>query len=463
MNFLLGMFVNAQQDFKEEAIRRKVEEEVLQKADLDQELRNKVEGELGRMRRHTYMLIFVLSLVSVAIVSVLHHYYHDDKESEAFIKNEFMYLVAFGVLVSGIFAGLMVHWLANHTIKHLHEYKLQSTSYGVLMRDIVNFGWSVSPQLAFIVQDTDKAALHIVERVGSLAQTAHKLVEYLNKAQLGSNDMEQTMSARSESTSQVVERLSDRMHSDQEKIHMLMESLHAMIGKVGVITEIAAKTNMLALNAAIEAARAGESGRGFAVVAAEVRSLAKGTAAVAKEIGATMEDARKILGESSGHEHRKNAASDLLAAQEVLGTVRRVAEGYADMQQFYKTLMSVMMEYNTSLAKDLADVLGDVQFQDVVRQTIERMEDVTGKHISLMEEMAEMIEQGDWSHAHMDAIHEQFEQLQQEYTQEERVHQHVDVDGNYERFNTTADADAGGGGGGTSGASDGGGPRIELF
>lgn len=455
------MFVNAQQDFKEEAIRRKVEEEVLGKEDLDQELRHRIESELARMRRHTYALIFVLSLVSVAFVSVVHHYYHNDTESAAFIKNEFMYLVGFGILVSGAFTGLIVHWLANHTIKHLTEYKLQSVRYGLLVRDIVNFGWSVSPQLAFIVQDTDQAALHIVERVGSLAKTAHKLVDYLNNAQLGSNDMEQAMSARSESTSQVVERLSERMHTDQEKIHMLMESLHAMIGKVGVITEIAAKTNMLALNAAIEAARAGEAGRGFAVVAAEVRSLAKGTATVAKEIGATMEDARKILGESSGHEHKKNAATDLLAAQEVLGTVRRVAEGYADMQQFYKTLMSVMMEYNTSLAKDLADVLGDVQFQDVVRQTIERMENVTGKHIALMEEMAEMIEQGDWSHAHMDTIHEQFEQLQQEYTQEERVHQHVDADGNYERFNATSPDAAGGSSAGS--ASDSSGPRIELF
>lgn len=454
MNFLLGMFVNAQQDFKEDAIRRKVEEEVLGKEDLDQELRHKVEFELTRMRRHTHVLISVLSLVSIAFVSVL-YYFHDS--TSALLESDFIYLVAFGIFASGGFAGLVVHWLANHTIKHLHEYKLQSVSYGVLMRDLVNFGWSVSPQLAFIVQDTDQAAQHIVERVGSLAKTAHKLVDYLNNAQLGSSDMEQNMSTQAASTNQVVERLSERMHSDQEKIHMLMESLHAMIGKVGVITEIAAKTNMLALNAAIEAARAGEAGRGFAVVAAEVRSLAKGTATVAKEIGATMLDARKILGDGSSHEHKKNAATDLLAAQEVLGTVRRVAEGYADMQQFYKTLMSVMMEYNTSLASDLADMLGDVQFQDVVRQTIERMENVTGKHIALMEEMAEMIEQGDWKHTHMEAIHEQFEQLQQEYTQEERVHQHVDADGNFERFNATADAPS------TSGASGGGGPRIELF
>lgn len=77
------------------------------------------------------------------------------------------------------------------------------------------------------------------------------------------------------------------------------ESSRKIVNTVGMIHEIAFKTNILALNAAVEAARAGEHGRGFAVVAAEVRTLAGKSATAAKEIEAIIADSAATVATGS--------------------------------------------------------------------------------------------------------------------------------------------------------------------
>ena len=110
---------------------------------------------------------------------------------------------------------------------------------------------------------------------------------------------------------------------------------------VGIITSIAAKTNMLALNATIEAARAGEAGRGFAVVAGEVKSLASQTASATEQITKRVGDLQQgMVRAVEGIEHIAGSIVELDASGRTIGSAterqvtisQRLAEAVRDIE-----------------------------------------------------------------------------------------------------------------------------------
>jgi methyl-accepting chemotaxis protein len=112
-----------------------------------------------------------------------------------------------------------------------------------------------------------------------------------------SNDMQQAFGSAQRGNAVIVQAVAT--------MQTTAEACRRIADTVGMIDEIAFKTNILALNAAVEAARAGEHGRSFAVVAAEVRELAGKSATAAKEIAAligssvdAVERGSKLVGEA---------------------------------------------------------------------------------------------------------------------------------------------------------------------
>jgi methyl-accepting chemotaxis protein len=128
-----------------------------------------------------------------------------------------------------------------------------------------------------------------------------------------------------------------------EQNHQTMEQLNKMSteigGILGMIGEIADKTNLLALNASIEAARAGEHGRGFAVVADEVKKLAESTKKATDEIHHVVTDFQRDTRIMQG-----NSDTMLEMGQQVQSSVEQMHKSFSGFAEQAK-LTSNSVEY----------------------------------------------------------------------------------------------------------------------
>jgi methyl-accepting chemotaxis protein len=115
------------------------------------------------------------------------------------------------------------------------------------------------------------------EQAASVEETSASLEQM-------TGSLNQTADAARE-TEQVAREGAGKAAAGGASVARTVDAMRAISDRIGIIEEIAYRTNLLALNAAIEAARAGDLGRGFAVVASEVRKLAERAQVSAKEIG----------------------------------------------------------------------------------------------------------------------------------------------------------------------------------
>lgn len=131
-----------------------------------------------------------------------------------------------------------------------------------------------------LASDTESMAISVSEAAEGLSGAVSETARDLRLA----SDVAARTAAKVDATDQLVQSLS----SAADQINAI----------VGVIQNIAAKTNLLALNATIEAARAGEAGRGFTVVANEVKALAVQTAQSTREIKSRIDSILTATGET---------------------------------------------------------------------------------------------------------------------------------------------------------------------
>ncbi|MGD0938804.1 MAG: methyl-accepting chemotaxis protein [Terracidiphilus sp.] len=238
-------------------------------------------------------------------------------------------------------------------------------------------------QIRDSLTESEHQVVEVIEQIGLLNAKAIKQREHIAESIKSGKDLTESTHTRVETNKQIIaaidmqlEAQTDEFRSNFERIQGLSREVFALTPLIKVITSIAQQTNLLALNAEIEAARAGSAGRGFAVVAFEVRKLAvlstQAASDISQKINATC---RKVDEEMAG-------ARESLEEHEASGAMNRLVAELGEMQLEFtnngQLLLNVIHEvdanYEESITR-LTQALGHIQFQDVMRQRMEHVQE----------------------------------------------------------------------------------------
>ena len=243
-----------------------------------------------------------------------------------------------------------------------------------LMKNHLRLDDAIGDQLKVVVDDTESSAMALILQVRKLNDHAAALLAYLGNSNQSARTMDEAIEgsvASIANISKFVRELPDMIREDMGIIQTAaIKELDGLAEFIKLIKEISKQTDLLALNAAIEAARAGDAGTGFMVVADEVRKLSERSTRAAAMIEKGLASAQRTMVQGMTLTPIDN---QVLEAGAIVKSIRKLQEDYDDIRQYYKTLFAVVTEHNTNLATEIAEMLGQIQYQDVVRQRIERV------------------------------------------------------------------------------------------
>ena len=329
-----------------------------------------------------------------------------------------------------VFIMLMLQLLNHYVVlkkasKRAHkvpEHEADKQPVQAVLQAHLELDQEIDAKFVDLMGDTELAAVGIIQQVRQLYDAANEVLVYIDHSNPQANNLGQeiidSVSYLME-IGQLVEQLPTKMKRDMEIVENVVHEINTLSALVGAVQAISMQSHLLAINAAIEGSRAGPSGAAFRIVAQEMRILASNSSDVASKIDIGLSRARQVVevGMSTGQEESNH---QLHLASNAVVSIKKLQDNFEDMSQYFKTRFSVLAQHNQGLAKEISEVLGHVQSQDVVSQCIDRIRIAIGERNALLQSLGGTTAQA----AAANVLVQELTRIRDDFVQEEEKHMH---------------------------------------
>lgn len=240
---------------------------------------------------------------------------------------------------------------------------------------------AIDSSLNAVIGDTETSAQAIIKHIRKLHDSASTLTSYLDGTSSKASNLGQEIVESVGFLLDIgvfIESLPAKMERDLASVQAVVEEIGLLGDMATDVKSLSLQSHLLGINAAIEASRAGASGASFKVVADEMRKLAASSSAMAVRINKGLARAQVIV-ESGLRSTITESSRQLADVSQAAVSIKKLRENLEDMNQYYKTRLTIVSKHNEDLVKDIAEALGQIQYQDVVRQCIERIRVAAGR------------------------------------------------------------------------------------